>query len=76
MIKSLFEESLERCQRIIQTCTVCQTTNDAKFAKQFASLHPIPVKPEVWRQVANYVIANVVSCIMKFFFQVGACIIT
>ena len=37
----------------IRTCTVCQTTNDAKFAKQSASLHPIPVKPEVWRQVTT-----------------------
>lgn len=35
----------------VQTCPVCQTTNDAKFIKKSEPLHPIPVKPEVWRQV-------------------------
>ena len=35
----------------VKTCPVCQTTNDAKFVKQGAALHPIPVKPKVWRQV-------------------------
>ena len=35
----------------VRTCAVCQTTNDAKFIKQAAPLHPIPVKPKVWRQV-------------------------
>ena len=35
----------------VRTCSVCQTTNDAKFIKKGAPLHPIPVKPEVWRQV-------------------------
>ena len=35
----------------IMTCSVCQTTNDAKFLKEAAPLHPIPVKAEVWRQV-------------------------
>ena len=38
----------------IKTCEVCQTTNDAKFVKEAAPLHPIPVKPEVWRQVQHY----------------------
>ena len=35
----------------VRTCSVCQTTNDAKFMKEAAPLHPIPVKAEVWRQV-------------------------
>ena len=35
----------------VRTCAVCQTTIDAKFVKQAAPLHPIPVKPKVWRQV-------------------------
>ena len=34
-----------------KTCSVCQTTNDAKFVKEAAPLHPIPAKAEVWRQV-------------------------
>lgn len=39
---------------ITLTCEVSQTTNDAKFVKEAAPLHPIPVKPEVWRQVQHY----------------------
>ena len=35
----------------VRTCEVCQRTNDAKFVKEAASLHPVPVKPKVWRQV-------------------------
>jgi hypothetical protein len=38
----------------VQTCPVCQTTNDAKFIKKSAPLHPIPVKPEVWRQASEH----------------------
>ena len=38
----------------VRTCSVCQTTNDAKFIKKAAPLHPIHVKPEVWRQVHIY----------------------
>lgn len=34
----------------VKTCEVCQLTNDAKFVKESAPLHPIQVKPEVWRQ--------------------------
>ena len=30
---------------------VCQRTNDVKFVKHSATLHPIPVKPKVWNQV-------------------------
>ncbi len=37
----------------LKNCEVCQTTNDAKFVKEAAPLHPIPVKPEVWRQVKH-----------------------
>ena len=39
--------------QFLKTCDVCQRTkfNDVKFSKQTAALHPIPVKPEVWRQV-------------------------
>lgn len=39
----------------VRTCLLCQTTNDAKFIKESAPLHPIPVKPEVWRQVHVHV---------------------
>ena len=35
----------------VRACEVCQRTNDAKFVKEAAPLHPIPVKPKVWRQV-------------------------
>ena len=38
-------------EQYIKTCDVCQRTNDAKFSKQAASLHPISIKPEVWQQV-------------------------
>ena len=35
----------------IRTCEVCQKTNYVKFMKATASLHPIPVPQEVWKQV-------------------------
>ena len=35
----------------IQFCDVCQRTNDVKFVKHSATLHPIPVKLKVWNQV-------------------------
>ena len=35
----------------IRTCEVCQKTNDVKFMKATAPLHPIPVPQEVWKQV-------------------------
>ena len=38
-------------EEYVKRCDVCQRTNDAKFVKQGAALHPIPVMPEVWRQV-------------------------
>ena len=34
----------------VRTCDVCQRVND-KFQKPPAELHPIPVSPEVWKQV-------------------------
>ena len=41
-------------QQYVQQCETCQTTNDAKFQKAAAPLHPIPVKSEVWNQVISY----------------------
>ena len=38
-------------QKYVQECQICQTTNDAKFQKSAAPLHPIPVKSKVWNQV-------------------------
>ena len=38
-------------RRFLMTCDVCQRTNDAKFVKVDAALHPIPIKPNVWSQV-------------------------
>ncbi|KAL5477308.1 hypothetical protein EMCRGX_G024090 [Ephydatia muelleri] len=35
----------------IRTCEACQKTNDVKFMKATAPLHPIPVPQEVWKQV-------------------------
>ncbi|KAL5479238.1 hypothetical protein EMCRGX_G022734 [Ephydatia muelleri] len=35
----------------IWTCEVCHKTNDVKFMKATAPLHPIPVPQEVWKQV-------------------------
>ena len=35
----------------VQQCQTCQTTNDAKFIKASAPLHPIPVRSKVWNQV-------------------------
>lgn len=36
----------------VEMCDVCQRTNDVKFMKSAAPLHPIPIKPKVWRQVS------------------------
>ena len=46
----LLWDDVEEC---VRTCNICQRNNDAKFSKQGAALHPIPVKPEVWRQVLH-----------------------
>jgi len=35
----------------IRQCDVCQRTNDAKFVKGSAALHPVAVEPKVWKQV-------------------------
>jgi len=40
-------------QQHVQQCETCQTTNDAKFQKATAPLHPIPVKSKVWNQVTD-----------------------
>ena len=37
--------------KYIRHCETCQRTNDAKFHKSVAPLHPIPVKSKVWNQV-------------------------
>ena len=43
-------------QQHVQQCETCQTTNDAKFEKAAAPLHPIPVKSKVWNQVINVLV--------------------
>ena len=45
----------------IRYCDVCQRTNDAKFFKSSATLHPIPVKPKVWNQVCVCVYMYVIG---------------
>ena len=42
-------------QQYCQQCRTCQETNDAKFQKVTAPLHPIPVKSKVWNQVCNVI---------------------
>ena len=37
---------------MVQRCDVCQRKNDAKFCKETAPLHPIPVSAEVWKMVS------------------------
>ncbi len=36
---------------MVQECDKCQQTNDAKFCKETAPLHPIPVSAKVWNMV-------------------------
>ena len=38
-------------RELIRCCAVCQQTNDGKFCKAVAPLHPIQVKPKVWKMV-------------------------
>ena len=38
-------------EEYVRTCPTCQMTNDAKFQKAPAPLHPIAVKSKVWHQV-------------------------
>ena len=40
-------------EEYVRTCPTCQMTNDAKFQKAPAALHPIPVKSKVWHQVSH-----------------------
>ena len=67
-------------QQYVQQCETCQTTNDAKFEKAAAPLHPIPVKSKVWNQVINscMLLHFQIVCMRqplinfyKFIFQVG-----
>ena len=37
----------------VRICDTCQRSNDAKFVKTDASLHPIPIKSRVWDQVSS-----------------------
>ena len=45
-------------EEYVRTCNVRQTTNDAMFSKQEAALHPIAIKPEVWRQEEFFIICH------------------
>ena len=55
----------------VKMCDICQRTNDAKFVRTDASLHPIPIKSRVWYQVSSrpeykyiqYVFANDLVCV-------------
>ncbi len=53
-------------QEYIHQCEACQRANDTKFQKATEPLHPIPIKPEVWNQVAR----------LEFRFYLSAYIIT
>jgi hypothetical protein len=44
----------------VSKCERCQRTND-KFTKPGSVLHPIPIEPEVWKQV------NLHNCIIYSF---------
>ena len=37
----------------VSICERCQRTND-KFTKPGSVLHPIPIEPEVWKQVSMH----------------------
>ena len=37
----------------VKRCDVCQRVND-RFCKPPTELHPIPVSPEVWKQVMHH----------------------
>ena len=39
--------------KYVKQCDTCQRTNDVKFQKSSATLHPIPIKSKVWNQVIN-----------------------
>ena len=47
--------------KYIRHCETCQRTNDAKFHKSVAPLHPIPVKSKVWNQVNELLMLLIVS---------------
>ena len=36
----------EDVRKLVQTCEMCQRTNDGKFCKAVAPLHPIAVQPK------------------------------
>ena len=39
-------------RELIGDCDTCQRTNDGKFCKEVAPLHPIQVQPKVWKMVS------------------------
>lgn len=54
----------------VRRCEVCQRTNDSKFIKSDATLHPIPVKSKVWDMVSdNYFM--ICHCCSYVILQVG-----
>ena len=48
----------------VRTCDVCQRVND-KFQKPPAELHPIPVSPEVWKQVTFWCRPYIFDCMQR-----------
>ncbi len=50
-------------REFVQQCNICQRTNDAKFQKQAAPFHPIPVKSKVLNQVCRVTRLTRVYCI-------------
>lgn len=49
----------------IMHCDICQCTNDAKFQKSSAPLHPIPVKSKVWNMVSNFKMSPLFYCLLN-----------
>ena len=50
-------------QKYVQEFQTCQITNDAKFQKSAAPLHPMPVKSKVWNQVLKQCVC---ACIVPY----------
>ena len=43
-------------EEYIRMCPTCQMTNDVKFQKAPAPLHPIAVRSKVWHQASHMII--------------------
>ena len=50
---------------------MCQSTNDVKFMKTDACLHPIPAQPKVWSQVCAVIFQGTVCTNENPIIQVG-----